>query len=231
MTRIAAVLLLLINAVLLFWLYSRHVEQITADHVTRPPLPADAPSLVLLREMAALPASKDPQPVPETPSFDAVGDNAIAADRCLEVGPFGNIADSKPARDWLRDYVAAMTTRVESERQRQFFWIYLEPASEDAAQANLDSLAERGVTDYMLVRRGDLRNAISLGLFRSQDSVNRRLAELSEKGYKPVVVPRFEMIERYWVSVQLAEDYSEELDVPASLLGDAGVSEIPCTAR
>ena len=119
---------------------------------------------------------------------------------------------------------------VETVRTRQFFWVYLEPTTEAAANQYIDDLENRGFTDYLLIRRGNLKNAISLGLFRSQDSVNRRLAELSEKGYKPVVVPRFETTDQYWLSAQLAAEHSDTLELPESLLEEAKASEIDCEA-
>ena len=115
-------------------------------------------------------------------------------------------------------------------RQRRFFWVYLEPTTDEAAQANLDDLRNRGVTDYMLIRRGELKNAISLGLFRSQDSVNRRLAEMSEKGYKPVVVPKFETTEKFWLAAQLAAGNEDSLDIPSALLGTAEARPVSCQA-
>jgi len=151
-----------------------------------------------------------------------------AADRCLDIGPFADSAARDRLRDWLREFVARLETRTEAVRQRQFFWVYLEPTSDESARQNLDDLRARGVTDYMLIRRGDLKNAISLGLFRSQDSVNRRLAEMTEKGYQPIVVPRFETSERYWVSAQLAAAHSERLELPESLVVDVPVRSIDC---
>ena len=63
-------------------------------------------------------------------------------------------------------------------------------------------LKNKGVTDYRLISRGNLQNAISLGLFTNQASVNNRLRELEQKGYKPVVVPYYDGKRIYWVDVQ-----------------------------
>ena len=66
-----------------------------------------------------------------------------------------------------------------------------------------------------------MKNSISLGFFRSRDSVNRRLAELNEKGYKPVVVPRFETSDLYWLAARFAEPYAQVPEIPATLLGSS----------
>ncbi|MBK6660563.1 MAG: hypothetical protein IPG43_21595 [Proteobacteria bacterium] len=97
------------------------------------------------------------------------------------------------------------------------------------ADVNTDVVA--GIHDTLLIRRGDMKNSISLGFFRSQDSVNRRLAELNEKGYKPVVVPRFETSDLYWLSARLAEQYAEAPEIPATLLGSSAKQRtIACEA-
>ena len=122
-----------------------------------------------------------------------------------------------------------MHTRQETIRQRQLFWVYLEPTSDTEAMDSINDLKRRGVTDYMLIRRGGLKNAISLGLFRSQDSVNRRLAEMTRQGYKPVVVPQFDTVENYWVRATLAEEFADLSVVPEALVGESTLEQIDCS--
>ena len=54
-----------------------------------------------------------------------------------------------------------------------------------------------------MISSGDLRNAISLGLFSTQAIVNKRLNELKSKGYQPIVVPYHNAKVIYWVDVKL----------------------------
>lgn len=234
MMKFVVILLLLANAALLAWQYDRHVATATRAVVERQraTLPPDVPELTLLAELPELPPLKEPAPGTAGASVESrIKSDVAAADLCLDIGPF----EKSDARDalaaWLQEAVASTHTRTESERTRQFFWVYLEPTdSPETARRNLDELAGKGVSDYMLISRGDLKNAISLGLFRSQDSVNRRLAELSEKGYKPVVVPRFEVAERYYISVQLAATQATAPEIPPELLGQAVATNIPCAS-
>ncbi|MEZ5460053.1 MAG: hypothetical protein R3E65_12375 [Steroidobacteraceae bacterium] len=230
MSKWLAVILLVANAVLFGWLYQRDVTARAREVVAHAPLPASTPGLTLIAELDELPPAKagsEPGGVRSEDTSEVL-DHVDAADRCISVGPFVDTAARDRFRDWIRDYVAQLHSRAESVRERRFFWVYLEPTSEARAQQSLDDLRDRGVTDTMLIRRGDLKNAISLGLFRSQDSVNRRLAEMSEKGFKPVVVPRFETTERHWVEAQLAAEYGDSLDIPESLLEGATVEPVDC---
>lgn len=57
--------------------------------------------------------------------------------------------------------------------------------------------------DYRLISKGDLGNAVSLGLFSSQEAVNARLLELREKGFQPVVVPYSNVQRFYWLDVRV----------------------------
>ncbi|MCB1747682.1 MAG: hypothetical protein KDK06_10930 [Gammaproteobacteria bacterium] len=227
-----ALVLLVANLGLFGWQYSRQVDEATREVMTRKPAATDAPPLQLLSELDRLPPLKDAAAAEavRTPPSAEVNELVEPADRCLDIGPFDAAADRDRLRDWLRDYVARTASRSENVRQRRFFWVYLEPTTDEAAQANLDDLRNRGVTDYMLIRRGELKNAISLGLFRSQDSVNRRLAEMSEKGYKPVVVPKFETTEKFWLAAQLAAGNEDSLDIPSALLGTAEARPVSCQA-
>ncbi|MEQ8234899.1 MAG: hypothetical protein RKL32_24575 [Gammaproteobacteria bacterium] len=229
MIRWLAIVFLLANAAVFSWLYQQDVQQRTRAAMAHEPLPSDTPSLTLLGELDAYPprkagAERQGETTPSEDSSEVLA-HVAAADRCISAGPFAAAEARDRFREWLRDYVAQIDTRTESTRERRFFWVYLEPTSDEEARASMDALERRGVTDTMLIRRGDLKNAISLGLFRSQDSVNRRLAEMSEKGFKPVVVPQFETSEKFWIDARLAEEYGEALDIPASLLEDGARAE------
>jgi len=230
--KVLALILLVANCAVLGWQYQTRLAEQAAELARRQPLPANTPRLTLLAELPRLPPPKQAstQDVPAAPASAEVNADVVAADLCIDVGPFAVASARDKLRDWLRDYAARLAMRSVTVRKNQFFWIYLEPGSETTAQAKLADLRERGVADTMLIRRGELKNAISLGLFRSQDSVNRRLAELNSKGYQPVVVPRYETSDEFWVSAQFAAEYAEPPVLPASLLGVAGVATIDCMA-
>ena len=228
--KILAIALLLVNVGLVAWQYQTHVRTLARTTVAHEPLPADAAPIKLISELPALPelrVAHDAAPPP--PVTAEVQADVVAADLCVDIGPFGDINARDQVRNWLHDYVAATYMRIETVRKRQFFWVYLEPSSDSAAQKNLADLPDRGIQDTLLIRRGEMKNSISLGFFRSQDSVNRRLAELNEKGYKPVVVPRFETSDLYWLSARLAEQYTIVPEIPATLLGSSAKQKtIPC---
>lgn len=125
---------------------------------------------------------------------------------CFSYGPFTDNRQTEDLMEWFQDHRVAIQQRLETGQEHQLFWIYLKPqASRDNAMQAIEDLKSKGITDYRLIETGDLRNAISLGLFSTQASVNRRLNELKNKGYQPVVIPYRDAKAIYWLDVKLTD--------------------------
>ena len=125
---------------------------------------------------------------------------------CFAYGPFTEHRQAEELMGWFQDRRVVVQQRLETGQENQLFWIYLKPqASRDNAIQAIEDLKSKGITDYRLIETGDLRNAISLGLFSTQASVNRRLNELKNKGYQPVVVPYRDAKAVYWLDIKLIE--------------------------
>ena len=133
---------------------------------------------------------------------------------CYTYGPIPNQEESDLLSKWLDDRGINYKERKTNKQGKQLFWVYLAPReSREEAVAAIKDLKQKGVKDILLVREGDLLNAISLGLFSSQASVNRRLNEIKTKGYQSIVVPYSgdNMIHWFDVTVIQNSDYVEEL--------------------
>lgn len=123
---------------------------------------------------------------------------------CFTYGPFADYAQSGQLTDWFEQRRVKHEQRLESKNEKQLFWIYLEPQeSRDSAMQAIADLERKGVRDFRLIEVGSMQNAISLGLFSTQASVNKRLNELKNKGYRPVVIPYRDADAVYWVDVML----------------------------
>jgi len=129
------------------------------------------------------------------------------ASLCFSYGPFPDQDQAVDLMTWFRDRDIDVSQRFEQDRENPMFWIYLAPQeTRDSAMEAIESLKQKGVKDYRLIETGTLQNAISLGLFSTQASVNRRLNELKDKGYQPVVVPYRDTDAIYWIDVRLSDD-------------------------
>lgn len=110
---------------------------------------------------------------------------AAPAQACLEVG--GYAADETARVEGALGGLglgAALTTRKAEEPTS--FMVYIPPqGSMDAAQRKLEELRRLGVTDYAILQdNGPLRFGVSLGVFRSEESAQKRLAELAAQGVR-----------------------------------------------
>lgn len=125
-----------------------------------------------------------------------------ALGRCFTVGPFKDESAGSALVSWFEQQSAEVASRNETTRKR-LFWVYHEPLeSAAAARATVQEMVGKGVQDLMLISGGDMANAISLGVFSTQEAVNRRLEEMRDQGYEPVVVPQYRDREELWLDVQ-----------------------------
>jgi len=131
-------------------------------------------------------------------------DEESAEALCFSYGPFPANEQAKNLKQWFEQKEILVNQRTDNEQAKQLFWIYLAPQkSRENAIAAIEDLKSKGIKDYRLINSGDLRNAISLGLFSTQAIVNKRLNELKSKGYQPIVVPYHNAKVIYWVDVKL----------------------------
>lgn len=123
---------------------------------------------------------------------------------CFSFGPFPGDQQGKDLKAWFEERHVLVQQRPEKDKENQLFWVYLAPLdSLSGARKAIEDLQKKGIKDYRLIESGDLRHAISLGLFATQASVNMRLNELKDKGYQPIVVPYREANVIYWIDVKL----------------------------
>lgn len=127
----------------------------------------------------------------------------LQIDACFSFGPFAEAGRAEHLHDWLVDRDGRAGLRQETGGGEQLLWVYLAP--ERDAEEMLNELQASGIRDVSLIDRGNLENAISLGLFSSQAAVNRRLRELQDKGYQPVVIPYNEGRPVYWVDARILQ--------------------------
>jgi hypothetical protein len=123
---------------------------------------------------------------------------------CFTYGPLLDISEYNTLDDWFRSRHLWVNHRETDDKGRQLFWIYLAAReTRDNAVAAIKDLKDRGVKDMRLISRGDMVNAISLGLFSTQAAVNRRLREIKNIGYKPIVVPHYGKKKIHWLDIRI----------------------------
>ena len=128
----------------------------------------------------------------------------IGESMCFTYGPFPDNQQATELITWFADNQVKYEQRLDTGRDKQLFWIYLQPGeSRNSAMQAIEDLKNKGISDYRLIESGNMQNAISLGLFSTQASVNKRLNELKDKGYNPVVIPYRDTQAISWIDVRL----------------------------
>ncbi|MDD4912585.1 MAG: SPOR domain-containing protein [Sideroxydans sp.] len=108
--------------------------------------------------------------------------NKKANNQCMEWGEFsgGGLEKVKAelAKLNLGNRMAQRTLEHESG-----FWVYIAPLKSSVeVQRKIEQLKQRGVTDYFVVQEsGEWLNAISLGVFRTEEAAQKYLMVMRDK--------------------------------------------------
>lgn len=215
-------LLLLLNVVYLGWEIDRRTRTGVANRLAAVQVPAGVAKLSLVSELQTPPVRRStpdlPQqyvePVPGQIPGEIVSqlpDIAVSAlpegqveKSCFTFGPLADERQAAGLGDWFHNRQGEVAIRAATDSDQQLFWVYLAPeGSHESALAVLDELREGGIRDMRVISRGNMQNAISLGLFSTQAAVNDRLGELERKGFHPVVVPYVDVQKVFWLDVRV----------------------------
>jgi hypothetical protein len=110
------------------------------------------------------------------------------ADVCLEWGPFSD-SDKSRALSSLEPLDLAKLISQKKVEVVANYWVFIPPApNKGAAERRVEELKAQGVRDLLLVDTGAQRFAISLGVFRTEEAAQARLAALEAQGVKTAKV-------------------------------------------
>lgn len=203
MTKWIVGLLLLANLALFGWMRWGSMLTEDVDAVTvQAALNADKIKLLPLQP-AAVPASASAPAVPgvalplSPPAASAVSvvpASGVAAPvesrkvaNCAEWGEFSG-DDLVRAQQALAALKLGDKLSLRSVEQDHGYWVYIPPVKNRAqAEQKVEELKARGVEDYFVVQeKGRWLNAISLGVFKSNEAAQKFLSTLNAKEIGPV---------------------------------------------
>ena len=153
----------------------------TPAHV---PAPASAPA-----HLPAIPASTPAPASAAMPAPVAAATTAARAANCAEWGEFSgdDLARAQQALSLMK--LGDNLTQHSVERNHGY-WVYIPPLKKHASvEKKIAQLKERGVKDYFVVQeKGKWQNAISLGVFGTQDAAEKYIAMLRTKDVRTAKV-------------------------------------------
>lgn len=124
-------------------------------------------------------------PTPDTGTRPPVADAKPAAVACLRAAGFEHAAAVAAAERWLQSRdVETAKVRTEQGERTKWYRVYVPPfSSREKAAVAVREMRGRGIRDVAIIGSGVLANGISVGVFRREDNMRRRLAWLEEMGY------------------------------------------------
>ncbi|OIR16056.1 hypothetical protein GALL_35610 [mine drainage metagenome] len=139
-----------------------------------------------------LPAISAPTPVPTPTSTPAPAAAATAPPKpanCAEWGEFSG-DDLTRAQQALALMKLGDNLTERAVERNHGYWVYIPPLKKRASvEKKIAQLKERGVKDYFVVQeKGKWQNAISLGVFGTQDAADKYVAMLRTKDVRTAKV-------------------------------------------
>jgi hypothetical protein len=132
---------------------------------------------------------------------------AKVAARCLEWGSF-TLADAPRAEKALEPLGLGPRLAQRRGEETAGWWVYIpSQGNRAAAVKKAVELKGLGVDDYFIVdAEGVHRFAVSLGVFRSEEAAQARLAALKDRGVRSAQVgARETQVQKVWFQVKSAE--------------------------
>jgi hypothetical protein len=203
--RTLVLILILLNLAFLYWhiQYDGPAER-SAPIVTDGPGPAGVARLVLLSERGNGSAQRA-----------AAG---TAAAYCETVGPLADRGEAEALRTRLEQQGVLASLRTASREVVSAYWVFLPPEEDmESALAVARDLSRQGLDDLYVIREGDYRHGLSLGLFSEHGRARRRLAEVEGLGYAPQIEARFRIQTVFWLDLVVPPGRGTDLEVPAGL--------------
>lgn len=191
-----ALFLLLVAANLAFFAWSRYYAAPDGASDAEPARRQVKPESIRLLagpELAGLPLLK-PRPVEEAAqsgSGDAArgasGDAArkAAGGNCAEWGGF-SVAEAPRAEQTLEPLALGARLSQRRSEEKAGWWVFIPPqGNRPAAQKKTAELKALGIDDYFILQEeNNMRWAVSLGVFSSEDAAKARLEALRAKGVR-----------------------------------------------
>ncbi len=163
-----------------------------AATAAKPPAPTPKPSIVSTPK-------PEPRPVPKP-----IAKPTSAAMACYSVGPFLLISDVKVVSQLFGRADIVAQERSEALRKQVGYWVYIPPAAtRQLAHGVLNQIKENEFSDAMIITEGTKANAISAGVYKTEETGKERQNTLAQLGYDAKVEPLFRTQPQYWLDLEL----------------------------
>ncbi len=148
---------------------------------------------------------------------------------CYTLGPLENEDDISALSAWFSAQGSRAILRSDERREVVSTWVFLPPLeSREAAAARVREMQAANIDDIYVIPRGDMANAISLGLYSQNDTLQRRVSQLEERGFTPSVLPRYRTATASWFDVTTSAAQPMTVGVLDQVFPDLIVRQVAC---
>ena len=236
MIRLLLGILIAVNIVLFLWIqYGSNQAQPTPKQEKQMP---DFGEILLASEVAAkkpsiagekaiVPSLPKPENAAQVSSKPASKNNKPKANsEVLYCGEFGPLRSRNMAEGYRRSLLRGKTgdaiVEKRSGKENVGYWTMIPEMPDVAtAEAMYKKLQKAGLKDLWLMRKGEHKNAISLGLYTERRYAQRHANNIKKMGFAPVVVPKQKKTRVYWVSFSGVKKQDlaklKSVDLPANV--------------
>ena len=164
---------------------------------------------------------------PETPTTQAI----VA--KCVRAEWFKDSDAAYEVAAWMRARGSTeIKVRQEEREAIKNHHVYIPPLASHAAASELaEELRRQGVSDIWIFGEGARANGISLGVYRNERYMRRRVAEIEALGYAVVSAPNMKAVSEYVIEASLGEDRSAFDDAWEVAFPEQAVHTIDCADR
>lgn len=131
---------------------------------------------------------------------------------CFTLGPFKNEAAAGQMYKALLPLDIMVEQRLSERRIPKNYWVYLPPQKNYAeARRKVESLLKKGLDDMFIMGDGEMKNAISLGLFKRKSTATARFNQVHRMNSSTVMKTQYRVITEKWLDIKLDSTQTEKL--------------------
>ena len=136
---------------------------------------------------------------------------------CFAVGPLaGEYSEGSVmgrVREWLKSRGGRVALRSGKYHELNYYWVYFPPVgTRDAAQDRVQELVANSFKDAIVIPEGNMKNAVSIGVYGLRTVLERDLTRLKTKGFEPEV----QRVRRTGSSIWFTAHFSPGYEFPES---------------
>lgn len=224
----------LLNAAFYVWQADVFSLRAPSSNTSQPRLDPNIPQLTLLREVnkdeaANSKKTSKAEPKKQVAKVDPKPSSSKSTRKpiCYALGPFDGLPQAQNISEKLQNLGAITSERSVSTESPMGFWVYLESSkSWKDAKEKVIALEKEGIKDMFIVGRGNMKNAVSLGLYKNEEGAEDRIKQIKKLGEKPKIQTQYKQVDQYWIDIDVESGQDQVINTIEKIAQSLTVLEL-----